>query len=85
MLKATSVRIDGNRPLEHACKTNGLSLLLGHDIEDFNLIVKAYSYILCLELLHRISRLRQIERNYFILRISQRKESVDIELFAIDK
>ena len=61
MLKATSVGIDRDCTLEHAGEADGLGLLLGHDIENLDLIVKAYSYILCLKLLHRIGSLRQSE------------------------
>ena len=61
MLKAASVGIDRDSPLEHAGEADGLRLLLGHDIENLDLIVKAYCHILCLELLHRIGSLGQSE------------------------
>ena len=61
MLKAASVRVYGDCPLEHAGEADGLRLLLGHDIENLDLIVKAYCHILCLELLHRIGSLGQSE------------------------
>ena len=52
----TSVRIDKNRPLEHALELDTPNFAQSHYIEDLNTIVLENSQILCIELLQTMGR-----------------------------